>query len=118
MDRTSARTSSASALLTCLSTLRMKCTRQRCQLAPESVAAMAALSPWWASLITSATPCRPRAIRLRRNCSQNSPLSAAPMSMPRIRRRPSAVTPMATTAPMLDTRPFSRTFGKVASNHM
>ena len=44
----------------------MKWTRQRCQEAPSTLAA-AALSPSWASEMTSLTPRRPRRASLRRN---------------------------------------------------
>src|ERR1700736_908297 len=46
-------------------TLRMKCTRQRCQEACRTLAT-AALSPSWASEITSLTPRRPRRASERR----------------------------------------------------
>lgn len=52
-------------------TLRVKCTRQRCQ-AAWSTWAMAALRPSWASEITSFTPASPRAMRERKNSTQNS----------------------------------------------
>src|SRR5205807_5438344 len=50
-------------------TLRMKCTRQRCQEACSTLAT-AALSPSWASEITSLMPRRPRLASERRNSIQ------------------------------------------------
>ena len=49
----------------------MKCTRQRCQVAPARLRAMAALRPSWASEMTSFTPLSPRFARLLRNALQN-----------------------------------------------
>src|SRR5206468_3596289 len=49
----------------CASALRMKWTRQRCQVACKTLA-MAAFSPSWASEMTSLTPRRPRLASLRR----------------------------------------------------
>src|SRR3954453_12079277 len=53
----------------CASTLRMKWTRQRCQVALSTLLA-AVLMPSWASETTSLTPCRPRRVSLRRNSVQ------------------------------------------------
>ena len=47
--------------------MRRKCTRQRCQAAPANTAPIAALSPSWASEMTSCATCRPRALSERRN---------------------------------------------------
>src|SRR5882757_7759223 len=55
----------------------MKCTRQRCQVAPRTLT-MAAFSPSCASEITSFAPRRPRRARLRRNSTQNG--SASPVA--------------------------------------
>ena len=52
------------------SALRMKWTRQRCQVALSTLAT-AALMPSWASETTSLTPRRPRRVSLRRNSVQN-----------------------------------------------
>src|SRR2546430_12337046 len=60
-------------------TLRMKCTRQRCQEACSTLAT-AALSPSCASEITSLTPLRPRLASERRNSVQNVSASEAPMA--------------------------------------
>ena len=79
----------------CASALRMKCTRQRCQLALSTLL-MVALMPSCASDTTSLTPRRPRRASLRRNAVQNVSASEGPMSMPRISRRPSLLTPTAT----------------------
>ncbi len=70
-----AATISALPLGTRAKTLRMKCTRQRCQAAPSSTAAIAAFSPVWASEMTSWTPASPRAFSERRNAVQNAPSS-------------------------------------------
>jgi hypothetical protein len=64
------------------STLRMKCTRQRCQAAPSSTASIAALRPACASLMTSCVPVRPRALSERRNAVQNAPSSLSPTAKP------------------------------------
>ena len=49
---------------------------------------MAPLRPWWASLITSWTPARPRATRPRRKASQKAPSSLGPTSSPSTSRSP------------------------------
>ena len=102
--RIAAATISLLPLGTTASTLRMKWTRQRCQLEPMNTALMAALSPVWASEMTSWTPARPRAFSERRNAVQNAPSSVSPTSMPSTSRRPSAVTPTATTTAWDTTR--------------
>src|SRR5918994_422612 len=84
--------------------------RHRCQLAPSRVAVIAATNPEWASLVTSLTPDRPRAFRPRNRVSQPASDSAEQMSMPRISRCPSALTPVATKTWVFTTRPPSRTF--------
>jgi hypothetical protein len=56
----------------------MKWVRPRCQEAPSNPAAIAAVRPWWASLVTSRTPDRPRATRPPRNPVQTAPSSALP----------------------------------------
>ena len=61
----------------CARALRMKCTRQRCQVA-LSTFDVAALMPSWLSLMTSFTPRSPRRFRLRRNSVQNGSASEAP----------------------------------------
>ncbi|COX41470.1 Uncharacterised protein [Mycobacterium tuberculosis] len=50
------------------------------------MAPIAATRPAWASLVTSATPDRPRATRSRKNASQPAPSSAEVTWMPRISR--------------------------------
>src|SRR3546814_2493705 len=60
----------------------MKCTRQRCQVAPSTLA-MAAFSPSCASEVTSFTPRRPRRASERRNSTQNGSASLWPTVMPR-----------------------------------
>ena len=72
--------------------------RQRCQLAPGSVAPIASTRPRWASLVTSATPDRPRATRSRKNASQPAPSSAEVTCRPRISLWPSALTAVASRA--------------------
>src|ERR1700751_5656362 len=62
----------------CAKTLRIKCTRQRCQVACRTLAT-AALMPSWASEITSLTLRRPRRASLRRNALQNVSASEGPM---------------------------------------
>jgi hypothetical protein len=58
--RMAAATISAEPRGTRASTLRRKCTRQRCQPVPAMTAPMAAFSPVWASETTSCTPASPR----------------------------------------------------------
>ena len=93
---------------TTASTLRMKCTRQRCQAAPMNTEPIAAFRPVWASEMTSWTPPSPRAFSERRNAVQNAPSSLSPTSKPRTSRRPSAVTPVAITTAWDTTRRFTR----------
>ena len=69
-----AATISAEPLGTRASTLRMKCTRQRCHPAPTITAPIAPLRPSWASEITSLTPPRPRARSERRKAVQKAPV--------------------------------------------
>src|SRR5579859_4132833 len=59
----------------------MKWTRQRCQVACNTLAT-AALMPSWASEITSLTPRRPRRASLRRKPVQKVSASDRPISMP------------------------------------
>jgi hypothetical protein len=54
----------------------MKCVRQRCQLAPVSVEAIASTSPGWASEETSRTPVRPRADELPQESQPGRPVLA------------------------------------------
>jgi hypothetical protein len=107
--RIAAATISAWSLLTLASTLRMKCTRQRCQLAPCITVAMALTRPLWASLIVSCTPARPRSRRSRRNSVQNVSVSLSPLAQPRTSLLPSALTPVAITTAWDTTRPLRRT---------
>jgi hypothetical protein len=62
IERTIVATKLCALLGTRVSRLRMKCMRQRCQLAPGGVAAIAT-RPGWASEVTRRTPARPRATR-------------------------------------------------------
>ena len=84
--------------------LRMKCTRQRCQVALSTLAT-AALMPSWASETTSLTPRRPRRVSLRRNSVQKVSASEGPISMPSTSRRPSVLTPTATITATETMRP-------------
>jgi hypothetical protein len=104
MVRIAAATISAEPLGTAARTLRRKWTRQRCQAAPSSTAAMAFFSPAWASEMTSCTPDRPRVFRERRKAVQNAPSSLSPTSNPSTSRCPSAATPVATTTAWETTR--------------
>jgi len=88
--------------------LRVKCTRQRRQAAVPSTWVIAASKPAWLSEITSRTPDRPLAGKERRNSTQNPLASGGPMPSPRISRRPSRLTPVATVAATAATRPPSR----------
>ena len=89
-------------------TLRMKWTRQRCQVAHRTLVT-AALRPSWASETTSFTPRRPRRVSLRRNSVQIGSASEVPISMPRTSRRPSALTPTAMMTATETMRPPRRT---------
>src|SRR3989442_1698129 len=73
---------------TVASALRMKWTRQRCQVAPTRTSATACLRPRWASEVTSRTPFRPRSTSWRRNERQSSRSSAGPTSTPTTSRSP------------------------------
>jgi hypothetical protein len=79
------------------STLRMRCTRQRCQAAPSSTAPIADFSPVCASEMTSWVPASPRAFNERRNAVQNAPSSESPTAKPSTSWWPSAATPVAMT---------------------
>ena len=106
--RIAAATISALPLGTRASTLRIKCTRQRCQAAPSSTAAMAAFSPVCASEMTSWVPASPRAFSVRRNAVQNAPSSESPTAKPSTSRCPSAATPVAITTAWETTRRSTR----------
>src|SRR5437868_4846067 len=80
------------------STLRMKCTRQRCQEAFRTLAT-AAFRPSWASETTSLTPRRPRRASLRRKSVQKTSASEVPIAKPSTSRRPSLLTPTETMRP-------------------
>ena len=105
--------------------VRAKWTRQRCQAAPGRIALTAALMPACASLVTSTTPVgssgegtlSPRSRRDRRKDVQKSVVSASPRAMPRISRRPSADTPVATTRARQTTRCPTLTSRYVASTN-
>ena len=79
------------------------------QAAPSTLAA-AALRPSCASEMTSLTPRRPRRASLRKNSLQKVSASEGQMSRPRTSRRPSPLTPMATTTAVETMRPARRTF--------
>ena len=96
------------ALGTRVSTLRMKWTRQRCQVAPAITWSIAAIRPRWWSEITSCTPARPRSRSPRRKSVQNALDSLSPTADPSTSRRPSADTPVAITTAWDTTRPFRR----------
>src|SRR5215471_9950617 len=85
--------SAAATMLCCVlgtwaRTLRIQCTRQRCQLAPNT-RRIAALSPSCASEMTSFTPRSPRRARLLKKVDQKVSASDGPMCSPTISRRPS-----------------------------
>src|SRR5215204_3174402 len=90
-----------------------KCTVQRCQAQPSTLA-IAAFRPACASLIASWTPTRPRLTKPLRKSVQNVSVSDSPTSRPRISRRPVSCTPCAITSALLTTRPPSRTFSTFA----
>ena len=85
--------------------------------APPLAEDTAARMPACASLVTRTTPSgswgegtlRPRSRRDRRKEVQKSVVSASPRAMPRISRRPSADTPVATTSARQTTRCPTRT---------
>jgi hypothetical protein len=84
--------------------LRLKLTRQRCQVAVK-ILETAALIPSWASDTTSFTPRPPRRTSFRRKLVQKVSASEGPISTPSTSRRPSALTPMATMTATEMTRP-------------
>lgn len=86
------------------STLRRKCTRQRCQVALNTLPT-AALRPTWASLMTSFTPRRPRRVRRRRKSVQNGSASLGMACMPSTWRWPSVFTATAIIVATLTIRP-------------
>jgi hypothetical protein len=55
--------------------VRMKWVRQRCQLAPRSVAAIPSTSPGCASEVTCLTPLKPLATNERRKARRRRPLA-------------------------------------------
>jgi hypothetical protein len=87
----------------------MKWVRQLCQVA-ESTLVTAAFRHSCASETTSFTPRRPRRVSLRRNSVQIGSASEVPISMPRISRRPSLLTPVAMVTATETMRPPRRTF--------
>src|SRR6202047_3119932 len=68
----------------------MKCTRQRCQVAPRTLT-MAAFRPSCASEITSFAPRKPRRAKLRRNSTQNGSAPRWPPGLPGPSRAPGGV---------------------------
>src|SRR4029077_4245265 len=68
--------------------LRLQCARQPCHAAPGSTAAITFTRPAWSSLITRATPDRPRAARPRRNASHPAPSPELVTAAPRISPHP------------------------------
>ena len=89
--------------------MRIQCTRQRCQPAPNT-RRIAALSPSWASEMTSLTPRKPRRAKLLRNVDQNVSASEGPMCSPTISRLPSVLAATAIIAATDTMRPPSRCF--------
>ena len=71
-ERTNVATIACADFGTGVNRLRTKWVRHRCQLEPGSTAPIAALSPSWASEITSCTPERPRATRSARTRSSRA----------------------------------------------
>ena len=95
----------ASLLAGVASTLGMKWTRQRCQVACSTLDT-AAFSPSCASEITSLTPRRPRRASERRKSVQKVSASDAPIAMPSTSRLPSPLTATATMTATETTRPL------------
>ena len=102
---------------TLVNRLRRQWVRHRCHDTPGRVAAMASRGPGWSSEVTSCTPDRPRALRLRQNTSQAAPSSPVATSRPNISRCPSLFTPTASSSATFTTRPPSRHLTTVASAH-
>jgi hypothetical protein len=96
MERMAEATMPCTPFMTRPSALRVACTRQRCQALPRKVACTAATRAGWASLMTSRTPLRPRALSERRKGSQLPPSSppAAATSTPSTLRSPAAMMPL------------------------
>lgn len=97
------------------STFLMTCTVQRCQAACGRKSWTAALSPWQASLITSRTPLRPRAINSRSRPRQLSSDSRKPATHASTSRKPSSLTPIATSTLTLSLAPPQRTLTLIPS---
>src|SRR6201987_2070184 len=96
--------------------MRIQCTRQRCQVEPNT-RRIAAFSPSWASEITSLIPRKPRRAMLFRKLDQKVSASEGPICSPTISRRPSVLTATAIIAATETMRPPSRCFRYVAPSH-
>src|SRR6185436_15054507 len=78
---------------------------QRCQRACGRYSAALSIRPRQASEMMSCTPLSPRSTRWRRNADQPDLSSLAPSQMPRISRKPSELTALATSSETLRTSP-------------
>src|ERR1700733_10645601 len=78
---------------------------QRCHRASGRYSEALSIKPRQASEMMSCTPARPRSTRWRRNADQPDLSSLAPSQMPRISRKPSELTALATSRETLRTSP-------------
>src|ERR1700675_4793876 len=78
---------------------------QRCHRASGRCSAALSVRPRQASEMISCTPLRPRSTRCRRNADQPDLSSLAPSQIPRISRKPSELTALATSSETLRTSP-------------
>src|SRR4029079_8747755 len=83
----------------------IKMTMQRCQRACGRYSAALSIRPRQASEMMSCTPLSPRSARWRRNADHPDLSSLAPSQMPRISRKPSELTALATSSETLRTSP-------------
>ena len=93
-------------------TSRVKCARQRCQLAHSTVEP-AAFIPSWASETASFTPWSPRRVSLPTKAVQMGSASEVTISSPETSRRPSLLLPVAMMTATETTRPRPRAFRSV-----
>ena len=101
---------------TCVSRSLMKCVRQRCHADRGRTAAIASLSPGWASETTNSMPRSPRATSSRRKAVQAAPCSLVNRTRPRTSRWPSALTAVASARTVLTTLPCFRGRRIIASS--
>src|SRR6187200_1520773 len=90
---------------------------QRCHRASGRYSAALSIRPRQASEMMSCTPLSPRSTRWRRNADQPDLSSLAPSQMPRISRKPSELTALATRSETLRTSPAQVRFITMPSRY-